>query len=350
MEKERITMTHGAGGQAMQELIKKYILKYLGGSKAEVPLEALDDSAVIDGIVLKSDSHTVKPIFFPGGDIGRLAISGTVNDIAVLGAEPIALAAGMIIEEGFSISDLERILKSMKETSEEAGVYVITGDLKVVEKGALEQFMINNTGIGKRTEYLDSNIEEIRKYRNFESKWLLDSNVRDEDIIIVSGTIGDHGIAILSCREGYGFESDVESDTKPLNKLIQRLLKVGGIVAMKDPTRGGLANALNEWCEKSRIGIEVEGEQIPIKESVKVACEMLGIDPLEIGNEGKLLIAVVKEKAEEVLDELKKTEEGFEARIVGKATKEFNSVILKTSVGGKRIVSAPLGDPIPRIC
>ncbi|MEM2897448.1 MAG: AIR synthase related protein, partial [Candidatus Bathyarchaeia archaeon] len=186
MEKERITMTHGAGGQAMQELIKKYILKYLGGSKAEVPLEALDDSAVIDGIVLKSDSHTVKPIFFPGGDIGRLAISGTVNDIAVLGAEPIALAAGMIIEEGFSISDLERILKSMKETSEEAGVYVITGDLKVVEKGALEQFMINTSGIGKRTEYLDSNIEEIRKYRNFESKWLLDSNVRDEDIIIVS--------------------------------------------------------------------------------------------------------------------------------------------------------------------
>jgi hydrogenase expression/formation protein HypE len=350
MEKERITMAHGAGGQAMQELIKKYIVKHLGGSKAEVPLEALDDSAIINGIVLKSDSYTVKPIFFPGGDIGRLAISGTVNDIAVMGAEPIALATGIIMEEGFPINDFEKILESMKKTCQEAGVYVITGDLKVVEKGALDQFIINTSGIGKRSEYLDSNIEEVKKYRKFESKWLLDSNIGNGDAIIVSGTIGDHGIAILSCREGYGFESNVESDTKPLNKLVQRILKVGGIVAMKDPTRGGLANALNEWCEKSRVGIIIEEEQIPIKESVKAACEMLGIDPLEIGNEGKLLIAVVKEKAEEVLNELKKTKEGFEAQIIGEATKEFNDVILKTSIGGKRIISAPLGDPIPRIC
>jgi hydrogenase expression/formation protein HypE len=350
MEKERITMAHGAGGQAMQELIKRYIVKYLGGSEAEVPLEALDDSAIINGIVLKSDSYTIKPIFFPGGDIGRLAVSGTINDIAVMGAEPIALATGIIIEEGFPINDFERILKSMKETCHEAGVYVITGDLKVVEKGALDQFIINTSGIGKRSKYLDSNIEEVKKYRKFESKWLLDSNVRDGDIIIVSGTIGDHGIAILSCREGYGFESNVESDTKPLNKLVQRILKVGGIVAMKDPTRGGLANALNEWSEKSRVGIIIEEERIPIKESVKAACEMLGIDPLEIGNEGKLLIAVVKEKAEEVLNELKKTKEGFEAQIIGEATKEFNGVILKTSIGGRRIIPAPLGDPIPRIC
>jgi hydrogenase expression/formation protein HypE len=350
MEKERITMAHGAGGQAMQELIKKYIVKHLGGSKAEVPLEALDDSAIINGIVLKSDSYTVKPIFFPGGDIGRLAISGTVNDIAVMGAEPIALATGIIMEEGFPINDFEKILESMKKTCQEAGVYVITGDLKVVEKGALDQFIINTSGIGKRSEYLDSNIEEVKKYRKFESKWLLDSNIGNGDAIIVSGTIGDHGIAILSCREGYGFESNVESDTKPLNKLVQRILKVGGIVAMKDPTRGGLANALNEWCEKSRVGIIIEEEQIPIKESVKAACEMLGIDPLEIGNEGKLLIAVVKEKAEEVLNELKKTKEGFEAQIIGEATKEFNGVILKTSIGGRRIIPAPLGDPIPRIC
>lgn len=343
-------MVHGAGGQAMQELIKKYIVKHLGGSKAEVPLEALDDSAIIDGIVLKSDSYTVKPIFFPGGDIGRLAISGTINDIAVMGAEPIALATGMIIEEGFLISDFEKILKSMKKTCQEAGVYIITGDIKVVEKGALDQFIINTSGIGKRSEYLDLNIEEVKKYRKFESKWLLDSNIKDGDIIIVSGTIGDHGIAILSCREGYGFESSVISDTKPLNKLIKKILKVGGIVAMKDPTRGGLSNALNEWSEKSRIGIIIEEKQIPIKESVKAACEMLGIDPLEIGNEGKLLIAVVKEKAEEVLDELKKNEEGSEAQIIGKAIKEFNGVILKTSIGGKRIISPPLGDPIPRIC
>lgn len=343
-------MVHGAGGQAMQELIKNYIVKYLGGSNAEVPLEALDDSAVINGIVLKSDSYTIKPIFFPGGDIGRLAVSGTVNDIAVLGAEPIALTAGTIVEEGFSINDFEKILKSMKETCEEAGVYIITGDFKVMEKGALDQIVINTSGIGKRSEYLDLNIEEVKKYRKFNSRWLLDSNLEDGDVLIVSGTIGDHGIAILSCREGYGFESEVKSDAKPLNKLIQKLLKIGGIVAMKDPTRGGLANALNEWSEKSKIGIIVEEERIPIKESVKAACEMLGIDPLEIGNEGKLLIAVVKEKAEEVLDMLKKTKEGLDAQIIGKATKEFNNVILKTSIGGKRVIPTPLGDPIPRIC
>lgn len=348
---EHITLSHGAGGSVMQALIKNYILKYLGGSNAEVPLEALDDSGVVDGIVLKSDSHTVKPLFFPGGDIGRLSISGTVNDIAVMGAEPMALAAGLILEEGFPIQDLERILMSMGETCREAQVFVITGDTKVVERGSVEKCVINTSGIGRRSRYLDRNFEIVKKHRpSFNSKWLVDSNIRDGDKIIVSGTMGDHGIAILSFREGYGFESQVKSDVKPLNKLTEKLLQVGGIVKMKDPTRGGLSNLLNEWSEKSNIGILVRQENIPISEGVRTACEMLGLDPLEIGNEGKIAIAVVSQKAEEVLQVLKQTDEGKNAAIVGEANKSYNQVIIETTVGGKRILPPPAGDPVPRIC
>jgi hydrogenase expression/formation protein HypE len=348
---DHITLSHGAGGSVMQELIKNYILKYLGGSNAEVPLEALDDSGVVDGIVLKSDSHTVKPLFFPGGDIGRLSISGTVNDIAVMGAQPLALAAGLILEEGFPIQELQKILKSMGETCREASVSVITGDTKVVEKGSLEKCVINTSGVGRKSKFLDSNIEIVKKYRpSFNSKWLVDSNIRDGDKIIVSGTMGDHGVAILSFREGYGFESEVKSDVRPLNKLTERLLQVGGIVKMKDPTRGGLANLLNEWSEKSKVGILVRQDAIPISEGVRTACEMLGLDPLEIGNEGKIAIAVVPQKAEEVLQTLKKQAEGRDAAIIGEATKSYSQVILETSVGGKRILPPPAGDPVPRIC
>lgn len=350
MEEERITMAHGAGGALMHKLIKDYIVKHLGGSKAEVPLEALDDSAVMDGIVFTSDSHTVKPLFFPGGDIGRLAVSGTINDIAVMGAEPIALSSALIIEEGFLLSDLERIIKSMKDTCIEAGVHIITGDTKVVEKGALEKLIVNTSGIGRRSECLERNIAEVRKYRPFNSRWLVDSNVRDGDVIIISGTVGDHGISLLSYREGYGFESEVKSDVAPLNKLVKRLLEVGGIVKMKDPTRGGLSNALNEWSEKSGVGILVWEEKIPIKEGVRSACEMLGIDPLEVGNEGKLVIAAVPEKAEDILGELRRHPQGKDAEIIGEARKEFSNVVLETVVGGKRILPPPVGDPIPRIC
>ena len=347
---ERITMAHGAGGKIMQDLIAKIIVKNLGGSGAEVPLEALDDSAVIDDIVLKSDSHTVKPLFFPGGDIGRLAVAGTVNDIAVMGAEPLALASGFIIEEGFPISDFERIVKSMAQTCREAGVHIITGDTKVMEKGTLEKLVVNTSGIGRRTEALDRNIAEVRRYRPFEARWLLDSNLRKGDKIIVSGTVGDHGVAILSFREGYDFGSEIVSDVAPLNHVTRRLLNIGGIVKMKDPTRGGLANTLNEWSEKSKIGIVVYEDRIPINEGVRAACEMLGIDPLEVGNEGKIVIALVPQKAEEVLAALKETKEGKNAEIIGEATDDFEEVVLATEVGGRRILAPPIGDPVPRIC
>ena len=346
----RISMAHGGGGVAMQELIKKYVLKYLGGSSAEVPLEALDDSAVIEDIVLKSDSHTVKPLFFPGGDIGRLAITGTVNDIAAVGAEPLALTSGFIIEDGFEIETFENILKSMLETCEEAGVHVLTGDTKVMEKGALDKFVVNTSGIGKRSRYLDENLQIVREHRDLKSRWLLDSNLSNGDSIIVSGTLGDHGIAVLSSREGYGFETEVKSDMMPLNKVVNELLQIGGIVNIKDPTRGGLANVLNEWSEKSNIGITIHEENIPIRTGVKAACEMLGIDPLEIGNEGKFVIATIPEKAEEILEKLKGTEIGHDAVIIGKVTKGSNHVVLETSIGGKRIILPPIGDPVPRIC
>jgi len=350
MKTERITMAHGAGGTIMQDLIKKYVVKYFGGSNVEVPLEALDDAAVIDDIVLKSDSHAVKPLFFPGSDIGRLAVAGTVNDIAVLGAQPLALSCGFVLEEGLLISDFEKILKSMKQTCAEANVYIITGDTKVVEKGSLGGCVVNTSGIGKRTEALEKNIAEVKKHRHFDVRWILDSNLREGDKIILSGTVGDHGLAVLSAQEGYNFGSQIQSDVTPLNKLIMHLLDIGGIVAMKDPTRGGLSEALNEWSEKSKVGILINEEKIPIRADVKAACEMLGIDPLEVGNEGKIIIGVVKEKAEELLEKLKQTREGKNAQIIGEATRQFKGVAMQTTVGGKRILAPPIGDPIPRIC
>jgi len=351
-KKEKITMLHGAGGTVMHDLVKNYIVKAFGGiGNAEVPLEAMDDAAVVGDIVFKSDSHAVKPIFFPGGDIGHIAISGTVNDIACLGAQPFALACGLILEEGMLLSDLEQILGSMRETCLKANVGIVTGDTKVVEKGSLGGCVMNVSGIGKRTVALDSNLEVVKKYRNLTQRWLLDSNLTVGDKIILLGTIGDHGLAVLSAQQGLAFGSEIKSDVKPLNLIIQSLLKeVGGVVSIKDATRGGLADALNEWSEKSRVGILTQEDKIPIREDVKTACEMLGLDPLEIGNEGKIIIGAVPEKAEEILGFLRQKPEGKDAQIIGEATGEFKGVAMQTQVGGKRIIARPVGDPVPRIC
>jgi len=346
-------MLHGAGGTVMHSLVKNYVLKYFGNkADIEVPLVALDDAAVVGDVVLKSDSHAVKPIFFPGGDIGHIAVAGTVNDIAVLGAEPYALACGFILEEGLALTDFERILSSMQQTCLVADVSIVTGDTKVVEKGSLGGCVINTSGIGRRTAALEENLEVVKRFRSgFKERWILDSNLKAGDKIILSGTIGDHGLAVLSAQEGLSFGSSIKSDVKPLNRLIQRLLgEVGGIVAMKDPTRGGLADALNEFSEKSHVGVLVHEDRIPVRADVQAACEMLGLDPLEIGNEGKVVIGVVKEKAEETLQLLRTTEEGKEAEIIGEATTDFTGVAMQTVVGGKRIISRPVGDPVPRIC
>jgi hydrogenase expression/formation protein HypE len=348
---EKIKLAQGAGGELMDNLIKDKILKYfVKQDTSEISLSMLDDAAVIDDIVFSTDSHTVQPIIFPGGDIGSLAISGTINDIAVMGAKPLALSAGFIIEEGFSIEKFEKIVISMGKYSEDAGVPIITGDTKVVEKGAIQEFMINTSGIGKRSESLHSNIEKVKQHRPFNQRWLLDSNLETGDKIILSGNIGEHGIALLSFREGYGFETKIKSDVAPVNVLIEKALLQGGIVSAKDPTRGGLANTVNEFSEKSNIGITLDEDHIPIPDGVRSACDMLGIDPLEIGNEGKVVFGVVKEKAEDVLSVLKKHPLGKNAAIIGESTDKTRSVVLQTTVGGRRILHKPLGDPVPRIC
>jgi hydrogenase expression/formation protein HypE len=351
-QNEKITMLHGAGGTVMHDLVKNYVVKAFGGiGGAEVPLEAMDDAAVVGDVVFKSDSHAVKPIFFPGGDIGRIAISGTVNDISCLGAQPFALACGLILEEGLPLADLERVLASMREACVEADVGIVTGDTKVVEKGALGGCVMNVSGIGKRTPALESNLAVVRKNRELKARWTLDSNLAAGDKIILTGTIGDHGLAVLSAQQGLKFGSEIKSDVKPLNRLVQALLgEVGGVAAIKDPTRGGLADALNEWTEKSRIGILIQEEKIPIRQDVQTACEMLGLDPLEIGNEGKLIIGVVPQKAEEAVEFLRQTPQGKDAEIVGEATSQFRGAAVQTLVGGKRIIARPVGDPVPRIC
>ena len=350
---EKITMLHGAGGTVMHNLVKNYIVKYFGGlgNTAEVPLEAMDDAAVIGDIVFKSDSHAVKPIFFPGGDIGRLSISGTVNDISAMGAEPYALACGFILEEGLLIGDLEKILVSMHKTCVEAGVGIVTGDTKVVEKGSLGGLVMNVSGIGKRTTALDSTLAVARQYRSVASRWTLDSNLVPGDKIILTGTIGDHGLAVLSAQQGLKFGSEIKSDVRPLNRMLQRLFaEIGGVISVKDPTRGGLADALNEWAEKSKVGILINEEKVPIRQDVQAACDMLGLDPLEVGNEGKYIIGVVAQKAEQALQFLRQTDEGKDAQIIGEATPQFKGVAMQTAVGGKRIIARPVGDPVPRIC
>jgi len=348
---KKITLAQGAGGELMDQLIKQIILKsFKKQGTAEVSLAALDDAAVIDDIVFSTDSHTVNPLIFPGGDIGSLSVCGTINDVAVVGGSPCALSSGFIIEEGFSQDIFESIVRSMARTADKAHVPIITGDTKVVEKGAIQQFMINTSGIGKRSKALETNIKEVKRHRKFSKRWLLDSNLSEGDLLLLSGNIGDHGIALLSFREGYGFETTIKSDIAPLNNLMERLLAEGGIVSAKDPTRGGLANTVNEFSEKSNVGILLNEDAIPIHEGVRSACNILGIDPLEIGNEGKVVLGVIKEKADDVLAVLKKHPLGKRAAIIGEVTDRVSGVVMQTSVGGKRIVRKPLGDPIPRIC
>jgi len=342
---KRIELSHGAGGKEMAKLIKNYILRHFENANAEVPLNALDDSAVINDIVFTTDSHTVQPIFFPGGDIGKLAVAGTINDIAALGAMPIAMSAAMVIEEGFPIEKFEKIIESMSSVAREAGVEIITGDTKVVEKGSLKEIVVTTSAIGKASQWLKQNFEVAGR----KGKWLLDSMLKPGDKIIINGSIADHGIAIISKREGYGFEGNIASDIAPLNGLMEEALKEGGIVAAKDATRGGIANALNEMAEKSGVGMIIYEEAIPLKPSTQAACEMLGLDPLAIGNEGKMLIGVVKEKAEDVLEVIRRHKYGKDAAIIGEVI-EGKHVIMETKVGGKRVIDAPVGDPIPRIC
>ena len=334
----------------MQEFISKHITSHFPKMTAEVPLDSLDDSAVVDDVVFTIDGHTVQPLFFPGGDIGRIAVSGTINDISVMGAKPIGLGSSVIMEEGLDSDTVDRVMESMGRTAEYAGVPIVTGDTKVMGAGEIDKMVITTSAIGRRWDALDHDMEVANSYRKVDSRWCADSNTRPGDVIIVSGYMGDHGIALLSFREGYGFDSVIESDVQPVNRMIEKGLRAGGIVAMKDPTRGGLANTLNEWAEKSKCQLDIDEANIPIRDGVESACELLGIEPLNIGNEGKCVISVVPEMAEEVLKAIRATPEGKDAAIIGKASEGPSRVVLHTEVGGKRILEPPSGDPVPRIC
>ena len=326
----KVILNHGAGGELMQQFLSDHITKHFPKMDAEVPLDSMDDSAVVDDIVFTIDGHTVKPLFFPGGDIGKISVAGTVNDISVMGATPLALACSVIMEEGLDIDIVDRAMDSMGRTAAGAGVPIATGDTKVVEAGAVEQMVMSTAAVGKRSALLDSDLAKAEEYRKVDHRWCTDSNVRPGDAIIVSGYVGDHGIALLSFREGYGFDSEVQSDVAPLNKMIAKGLAAGGIVAMKDPTRGGLANTLNEWCSKSHVGMEIDYPSIPLRDGVVNACELLGIDPLAIGNEGKCVIGVVPEMADEVLKAIRSTPEGKDAAIIGHAVEGPERVVLRT--------------------
>ena len=351
MTKNTITMEHGAGGESMQALIRDLILNNLTNKKAgTVGLESLDDGATIDisnvnpnrddaELVVTTDSHVIKPIFFPDADIGRLAVSGTVNDLAMMGAAPLALTCAIVVPEGFDIDDFERIIKSMNSTAEEVGVPIITGDTKTIERNGLDSIIINTTGIG-----IAGNV-------------IRDCGLCPGDKIIVTGTIGDHGTSLMAHREGFNFDTDLASDVAPLWNMIKTILPIytsknnPAITAMKDPTRGGLANALNEMAQKSGTGIVLNEESIPIKKSVAAACEMLGLDPLEIANEGKAAIGVKAECANSVLAALHTHKYGTDAAIIGEVTSDnAGKVMIKTSFGGMRYVDVPQGDPIPRVC
>jgi hydrogenase expression/formation protein HypE len=350
--KTLVDMADGAGGEAMQRLISKTILENMPFSRSagDVPLEALDDGAVVNDMVISTDMHTVKPVFFPGGNIGVLSVAGTVNDVSCLGAKPVALAIAYVVEEGFPIEDLVRLTASADATAREAGVPIVTGDTKVVERGAVDSIYVATTGIGLPHHTLSHNNREVEALSGRTQHWLLDRQVAPGAAIVLSGHVGDHGLAVLAQREGYGFDTEVESDVGPINHLVEAAMNVGGVMAAKDPTRGGIANALNEWADKSEVGILVREDDIPVRPGVLHGCELLGIDPYEIGNEGKILMAVVPERAEAVVSALRELPRGGDAAVIGHATDDLEGVVLETSVGGRRVLEPPVSDPVPRIC
>ena len=337
---EKITLKHGAGGRAMRTLIEEIFLNGVPTDDHDcIGLQAMDDGAAIRvgdrWLVLTTDSHVVQPPFFPGGDIGRLAVAGTVNDLAMMGAtEVLALACGVILEEGFNRDDLVRVQKSMAETSREAGARIVTGDTKVMGRGELDGIVINTTGVA----FTDSVVR--------------DCGLRSGDVLIVTGTIGDHGLAVMAERHGLQLAGELCSDVAPINALVRAALVAGagGVVAMKDPTRGGLASALHEMAAKSGVGVVLEELKVPLTAAVRAAAELLGIDPLQVANEGKAVLGVRAEAVEAVLAALRSHPLGRAAAAVGVAVDERpGSVILDTGFG-KRLLSEVEGEPLPRIC
>jgi hydrogenase expression/formation protein HypE len=335
LKNDKILLSHGSGGKASHELINDLFLPVFRNPA----LDQLNDQAVLNLNGLKlaytTDSYIIDPIFFPGGDIGKLAVCGTVNDLAMSGAKPLYLSVGFMIEEGFSIDDLQRIICSMQKTADEAGVKIVTGDTKVVNKGHLDKIFINTSGIG----LIDNGIN------------ISGNNARIGDKVIISGSIGNHGIAVLSKREGLEFDSPIVSDCAPLNSLVEDMLSVcPDIRCLRDPTRGGVATTLNELAMQSRVGIMIDEVNIPIKDSVRGACEMLGYDPLYVANEGILVAIVPTDGVEVILAKMKENKYGQDAQFIGEVIAEPKKVLLRTLLGTTRIVDMLSGELLPRIC
>jgi hydrogenase expression/formation protein HypE len=334
---KKIMLAHGGGGRLTDELIRGLIVPAF---KNEA-LNNLGDSATLDlpsaSICLTTDSYVIKPLFFNGGDIGKLAVCGTINDLAVSGARPLALTLGLIIEEGLDFEILEKIIQSAAETARGANISIVAGDTKVVEKGAADQIFINTSGIGIRLPNVELGFDKIKS----------------GDCVIVSGTIGDHGMTIMSQREGIKFESKLASDCAPLSDLTCRICEnVSGIKFMRDPTRGGLAAVLNEIAMAANVSIEISEADIPISPNVQAAADMLGFDVLNIANEGKFIAVVARESADEVPEICKKHPLGKKASLIGRVieTQDVPTVEILTRIGGKRIVQMPYGRELPRIC
>ncbi len=337
---ERVLMKHGAGGRAMRRLIESTLTpQFIGQPVDGVGLAAFDDGAALrigdQWLVVTTDSHVVQPIFFPGGDIGRLSVSGTVNDLAMMGAvEPLGITCALIVEEGFPMADLERIHRSMAAACEEAGAAIVTGDTKVMGRGELDGVVLNTTGVALTRRYIP------------------DAGLRPGDRILVTGTIGDHGIALMAARKGFGLDADLVSDVAPINGLIRAALEAAGdaVTAMKDPTRGGVASALHEMAQKSGVGIVVDEAAVPVSGVVAAAAEMLGLDPLQIANEGKAVLGVRADAAERVLTALRAHPLGANAAIIGSCTTEHAGQLVLDTGFGRRLLSEPEGEPLPRIC
>jgi len=331
-----VLMGHGSGGKLSAQLIENLIVPAFRNPE----LELLDDQAIVSlggaRLAFTTDSYVVTPIFFPGGDIGELAVNGTVNDLAMGGARPLYLSLAFILVEGLPLADLERVVESARRAAQRAGVRIVTGDTKVVGKGSGDKVFVNTSGIG----VVPAGIE------------LSSSRIRAGDAILLSGTIGDHGVAILSRREGLEFEGEMLSDTAPLHELAAAALRTcPQIHAMRDPTRGGLAATLVEFATRRHLGIEVDETSIPIRDTVRGACEILGLDPLLVANEGKLVAFVPEQHAARVLQALRNHPLGRDAAHIGRVTEHHPGfVILKTPVGGERVLDLPFGEPLPRIC
>ncbi|HEY6969874.1 MAG TPA: hydrogenase expression/formation protein HypE [Candidatus Angelobacter sp.] len=333
---ETVLLGHGSGGKLSADLLRNVFLPALGNPV----LDRMDDQAIVDvagaRLAFTTDSFVVKPLFFPGGDIGSLAVHGTINDLAMGGARPLFLSAAFIVEEGFPIETLRRIVHSMQIAASAADVQVVTGDTKVVEKGSADGVFINTSGIGALPDSLA----------------LSANQARPGDRVIISGSIGDHGIAVMASREGLEFETTIESDSAPLHGLVAEILQhSGGIRCMRDPTRGGVSSTCNEIAAQSQVGIELQESRLPVKEEVQGACELLGLDPLYVANEGKLIAIVEAEIADQVVERMRRHHFGRDAEIIGTVTASNPGLVtMRTTVGTTRVVDMLAGDQLPRIC